>query len=178
MVHNLDIRRLHWVGAPSTGSSLAPLFTFADIKGRISERLTLKELSLRATEIASALLGKYGLVPGDRVILAHPPGIEFIAAFTACLTSGLIAVPVYPPDPMGPPSRITALAGIVEDTDARVALSSQRYLRLRSLGRLRSFWSRQGWPDKLTWVASDRLRSCNTAPTVPTPAADAPALNQ
>ena len=35
--------------------------------------------------------------PGDRVLLAYPPGLEMITAFFACIRLGWIPVPVYPP---------------------------------------------------------------------------------
>jgi acyl-CoA synthetase (AMP-forming)/AMP-acid ligase II len=36
--------------------------------------------------------------PGERALLLYPAGLEFISAFFACLYSGVIAIPVPPPD--------------------------------------------------------------------------------
>lgn len=33
------------------------------------------------------------------MLLVYPPSLDFIVAFVACLRAGVIAVPVYPPDP-------------------------------------------------------------------------------
>ena len=52
---------------------------------------TAADVDLRARRIASSLLG--GGRPGDRVLLLHPPGFDFVAAFYGCLYSGMIAVP-------------------------------------------------------------------------------------
>ena len=39
---------------------------------------------------------------GDRVLLVFLPGFDFVRAFTACLMSGCVAVPVYPVNPKSP----------------------------------------------------------------------------
>lgn len=33
------------------------------------------------------------------MLLVYPPSLHFAVAFVACLRAGLVAVPVYPPDP-------------------------------------------------------------------------------
>ncbi|KAJ0965102.1 hypothetical protein J5N97_026240 [Dioscorea zingiberensis] len=38
--------------------------------------------------------------PGDRVLLVHLPGLEFVDAFFGCIRAKLIPVPVLPPDPL------------------------------------------------------------------------------
>ncbi|HEX6203232.1 MAG TPA: AMP-binding protein, partial [Thermoanaerobaculia bacterium] len=35
--------------------------------------------------------------PGERALLAYPPGLDFAVAFLACLEAGVVAVPAYPP---------------------------------------------------------------------------------
>src|SRR5215472_964312 len=36
-------------------------------------------------------------LPGERVLLLYPPGLEFVSGFFGCLYAGAVAVPVYPP---------------------------------------------------------------------------------
>lgn len=85
-----------------------------------TERLTYAQLDVRARAIAAAL--QRSIVPGDRVMLVYPPGLEFIAALFGCFYAGAIAVPVYPPrfgitaDPYRP------LVGIARDCEPAVLL--------------------------------------------------------
>jgi len=47
------------------------------------------------TALAGAhALSAHGVVPGDRVAIALPPGLPFVEAFHACLLLGAVAVPV------------------------------------------------------------------------------------
>jgi len=60
-----------------------------------SEALTYAELGRRARAIGSAVAE--AAEPGALVVLALPPGLDFVAAFLGCLAGGGVAVPVYPP---------------------------------------------------------------------------------
>lgn len=71
-----------------------------------ARRCTLRSLSLdaclfcfRAGSVAFALRNTYSLEKGSRVVLCYTPGLEFIPAFMGCLRAGVVAVPVYPPNP-------------------------------------------------------------------------------
>ncbi|MFP5285507.1 MAG: AMP-binding protein, partial [Thermoanaerobaculia bacterium] len=48
-----------------------------------ADRLTYAGLDRRARAIAAALAG--AVPPGERALLLHPPGLEFVAAFFGCL---------------------------------------------------------------------------------------------
>jgi len=66
--------------------------------GEDEERsLTWGGLERRAASIAAAVAEVTS--PGDRVLLAFAPGLEFIEAFLACVLADVIAVPTYPPRP-------------------------------------------------------------------------------
>jgi acyl-CoA synthetase (AMP-forming)/AMP-acid ligase II len=66
--------------------------------GEEEERsLTWGALERRATSIAAAIAELTS--PGDRVLLAFAPGLEFIEGFLACMLADVIAVPTYPPRP-------------------------------------------------------------------------------
>ena len=65
----------------------------------------------------------------DRVLLCYPPGLEYIIAFYACLYSGFLAVPAYPPDKRN----IRRIIGIIKNSKAKVALCSKEiYKNLKS----------------------------------------------
>lgn len=61
---------------------------------------------------------------GDRVVLAFPPGLEFASALWACLTAGIVAVPVYPPDIYRQESSLARLAAITAETQAAMILTT------------------------------------------------------
>ena len=69
------------------------IFTF--INQSDSESINYSELSKRISNIISLIHPKYQV--GDRAILIFNPSLDFIATFLACLFSGIIAVPLYPP---------------------------------------------------------------------------------
>ena len=74
-----------------------PLFAWVDDSGAQTGSLTHGELVLASEAVASHLLGTAGLKAGDRILLAYPPGLDFIPALFACLRAGLVPVPVCPP---------------------------------------------------------------------------------
>jgi acyl-CoA synthetase (AMP-forming)/AMP-acid ligase II len=49
-----------------------------------------------ATQVLARSLGRQGLYR-RRVLLVYPPGLDFVAAFFACLSAGVVAVPLAPP---------------------------------------------------------------------------------
>ena len=77
------------------------LFAFLDGEGRTTESYTYGQFLQRTTEIASHIQRTCPMNPGERVLLAYPPGVEMICAFFACVRLGLIPVPVYPPTSHG-----------------------------------------------------------------------------
>jgi 8-amino-7-oxononanoate synthase len=95
------------------------VFRFIDSEGREQDVLTFATLQRRARAIAAHL--SEHLVPGDRVVLLVPPGLEYIAAFFGCLYAGVVAVPAYPPNPRRADPRVSR---IVADCGARIALAS------------------------------------------------------
>ncbi|MGW2387120.1 fatty acyl-AMP ligase [Streptomyces sp. NPDC001658] len=54
--------------------------------------LTYAELDARARSLA-VRLHRTGVRPGDRALLLHPAGLDFLTAFFGCLYAGVVAVP-------------------------------------------------------------------------------------
>jgi len=101
-------------------------YTFL-LDGETEERhLTYGDLQQRAVGIAVRLL-RAG-AQGQRVLLVYDPGLEYIAAFFGCLYAGVLAVPVYPPDPMRMQRTWSRLEGIVRDSQARIVLAESTLL--------------------------------------------------
>jgi acyl-CoA synthetase (AMP-forming)/AMP-acid ligase II len=74
----------------------------------LSAELTCGELDRRARAGAVAL--RREAVAGDRILLLHPPGLEFLVAFFASLYAAMIPVPTYPPRPQQTDDRLRAIA--------------------------------------------------------------------
>jgi acyl-CoA synthetase (AMP-forming)/AMP-acid ligase II len=81
--------------------------------------LSYSQLQRRAQALATYL--QSFCIPGERVLLLYPPGLEYVAAFLGCLYAGVVAVPAYPPRPNRSLSR---LQSIVTDARAVVALTT------------------------------------------------------
>ena len=104
--------------------------TIAGGGAREVELLTYSDVFVRAKTVAYKLLHFWNVQPRDRVILAFPPGLDFLCAFLGCLWAGAIAVPIAAPRPTDLPKDLPSLRRIVNDCDAKVALTTRRYLIL------------------------------------------------
>ncbi|WP_340123563.1 amino acid adenylation domain-containing protein [Methylobacter svalbardensis] len=116
-------------------------YTFLENGERPLKSMTYGELDLQARQLA-AQLQALGL-QGERAVLLYPPGLDYIAAFFACLYGGLIAVPAYPPTNGRHMPRLQA---IIDDSQAAVILGTQsvadavRQFAVDSAGLLDKRW--------------------------------------
>lgn len=112
----VDVLRARALHQPS---ALAYTFLAGDEEQQIAHEV----LDRRARAIAAAL--QHAGYAGERALLLHPPGLEYIAAFLGCLYAGVIAVPAYPPKLNRNMHRIQA---IVVDARAKIALTTAQIL--------------------------------------------------
>lgn len=84
------------------------------------ELLTSKQFYNEVVKLTNLLL-EYTR-PGDRIILAAQPGLEFIISFFACMRAGTIAVPVFPP---ANAQMAIRLLHIIDDAKPSVILSDK-----------------------------------------------------
>jgi 8-amino-7-oxononanoate synthase len=105
--------------------------------------LTYAQLDRRARAIAACLQDMD--LAGQRVMLAYPPGLEFIAAFFGALYAGCVAVPTYLPRHRTL-DLFEALAG---DAGATVALSTA--------AAIAQFKPMAGRAAGITWLATDEI---------------------
>lgn len=122
-------------------------FTFINYSGErpIDIPLSYAELDRRARQVAALLQTR--ALPGQRVLLLYPVGLDYLCAFFGCLYASMIAVPVYPPVNLRLRDR---LASVAEDCSPMIALTTTN--TLESIG-LRS--SLPAPLAKLHWLATD-----------------------
>lgn len=86
----VDALRLHAEKTPDRRA-----FAFLSDSGKEAASLTFAELDRRAGQLAARL--SQVTQPGDRVLLAFPPGLGFVVAFLGCLYAKVIAVSTVMP---------------------------------------------------------------------------------
>jgi 8-amino-7-oxononanoate synthase/acyl carrier protein len=123
-------------------------YIFTD--GEESEtRLSFSQFHRRVRSIARRLAEHK--LSGERVLLLYPPGLEYVAAYFACLAVGAVAVPAYPPRKNRNMLRIQAIS---EDAKAKAALTTSDITE-RSSDLLQEAPSLQ----KLLWLATEEIPS-------------------
>jgi acyl-CoA synthetase (AMP-forming)/AMP-acid ligase II len=95
-----------------------PTFAFLRNGDVETSRLTFAQLDARARGYAAIL--SEAVRPGDRVLLIHSAGLDFVEAFFGCLYAGAIAVPVSPPRRAEFAEKLRVIA---RDCDARAVLT-------------------------------------------------------
>jgi thioester reductase-like protein len=110
--------------------------------------LTYGELDRRARAIATSL--RKIAAPGERAILLYPPGLDFVAAFYGALYAGVIAIPMYPPEPNRIAATLPRLRSIALDAGASLILTIKPVL-----GMARLFAEPAPEIAALLWIATD-----------------------
>ncbi|HGY55104.1 MAG TPA: SDR family NAD(P)-dependent oxidoreductase, partial [Caldithrix abyssi] len=109
-------------------------YTFLKDGEKKEIHLTYGELDRRARAVANTLVRK-GL-SGERALLIYPPGLDYIIGYFGCMYAGVIAVPVYPPDPNRLNRSLPRLQAIVRDAQATVALTTDSILYMIKMLKL------------------------------------------
>ena len=125
--------------------------TWLGADGREECALSFDEVWRRSAALARALLQQWGVARDDRVLLCYAPGPEFCMAFWACLRAGVIAVPVYPPDPSKMQKAIDKLALVRDSCGARLCLCDSAVQLLRFTTGLLT----HTWPSRLEWRCTE-----------------------
>lgn len=124
------------------------VFRFLQGDGREKAVITFGELQRRARAVAARLAEH--VIPGDRVVLLVPPGIDHIVAFFGCLYAGAIAVPAFPPTRRRADPRV---ARMVADCSARVAVVTGAFM-----ARLDEWLTQSPELRALSWLDIDTLQ--------------------
>lgn len=102
----------------------AVIFSQTVAGARVTDTVTYAELDHQARDLAVRLTGR--VLAGDRVVLAHPSGPEFLRAFLGCLYAGVIPVPT--PIPGRYQHHVLRTAAILRDAEASLVLTDEENL--------------------------------------------------
>lgn len=102
------------------------------------------------------LQNQWHINPGERVVLVYPFGLEFIAAFFGCMLAGVVAVPVFPPEPQ------SLAAGLKRIFDVMANCNSSTILCVNVMSWGKTMWWLQtrgqvSWPARLDWRPTDTI---------------------
>ncbi|UNZ20716.1 type I polyketide synthase [Streptomyces sp. 891-h] len=158
-----DSLEAHWQGAePTTVAGLlrrrlelaphAVAYRFLTDTSGAEESWDHTRLDRRARAVAAYL--QRAQLKGRPVLLLHPPGLDYIAAFFGCLYAGAVAVPAYPPQNAKFGQTMQRLAAIAHDSGADHALTT-REVREAAHGN-RAELAALGL-DRLTWLTEEEL---------------------
>ncbi|KAF8653877.1 hypothetical protein HU200_062011 [Digitaria exilis] len=160
---SLDAYLEYWGTHKVTAKNV--IYTWINEEGKIVNRRTYKELHDNASHIAYRLLTstKPIIKPGDRVLLIHLPGLEFVDAFFGCIRAGVVPVPVLPPDPMQRGgqallkveniSKVCNAVAILSTSSYHAAVRAGYVKNIVTLAKSAQKCSAQ-WPD-LPWIHTD-----------------------
>ncbi len=135
------------------------VLSWVDPRGRVTREVTARELRAKVSAVASFVRHECGVGRGESVLLVYPPGLPFVFGFLGTMACGAVPVPVYPPQPNRLDRDGPALARVVENCGARIALTSTDYAWARRISGLTGLLRRNAgrWP-QLRWYTTDRVR--------------------
>ena len=149
------------------------LYSYIDLNGNPLESYTYASFLERTKAIASHLLEDGSFAPGDRLLLAYPPGLEMICAFFGCVRAGLIPVPVYPPSSRGFQSALYKIVHIAKDCQAAAVLTSRDYHASLKTNLARSGVATSGvdidYISGLPWIVSEDFIHAASTASFPSP---------
>lgn len=83
--------------------------------------LTWAAMDRRVDACAAAL--RRQVEPGARVLIILPPDLDYLVAILGCARAGVVAVPVYPPDPAHPAASRAQIQAVAEDAGVALGLT-------------------------------------------------------
>jgi len=107
-----------------------------DGDGSVLHDWTFGSLYSRVASLSLHLKHDLHVAKGSRALLCFVPGLDFFVAFWACLSQGIVAVPVTPVDPFNPKSDVAEkLSQIVASCSPSLFLTTQEYMTALDAGR-------------------------------------------
>jgi acyl-CoA synthetase (AMP-forming)/AMP-acid ligase II len=99
------------------------------------------------------------------------PGLQFMLSLIACFKAGVIAVPVFPPDPRKQKKDLHHFISIQSSSGAKVVLSHTLYNIAKKMSAIKNIFSGSSgsWPE-LHWISVDgvisKAKSAKSTPSL------------
>ena len=115
------------------------------------------------------LIHDVGVKAGERVLLVFFPGLDFTLSLLSCFMAGIIAVPVFPPDPRKLKKDIHHFVNIQMNSAAEYVLTNSQYNFVKKVENLKNMFSSGAtkWPNQLRWIQVDDVISKGKSNTNP-----------
>ncbi|CAB9530394.1 D-alanine--D-alanyl carrier protein ligase [Seminavis robusta] len=125
------------------------VLTWVDIKCQEQNKMTFQQLEDESNAVAARLL-KLGCKRGDRVMVAYPFGLEFLAGMFGAMKIGVIPCSIYPPNPNQLKTEMPKFRRFAEDAGAKFALSTNTFATAMTAASVL-------YKTGVKWIGTDKL---------------------
>jgi acyl-CoA synthetase (AMP-forming)/AMP-acid ligase II/acyl carrier protein len=135
----------------ATANADAVAFTYLRDGERDEVSWTFAELDRQARRVAAALQSR-GVKRGQRILLLHPQGLDYIAALFGSMYAGVLAIPLQPPSRHRAKLAVPKLEAIVADGGVELAATVSGLV-----GEMREVVAGTDGLADIPWLATDTL---------------------
>ncbi|CAB9505251.1 D-alanine--D-alanyl carrier protein ligase [Seminavis robusta] len=135
------------------------VFTWVDIHCEERNKMTFKQVEDQSNAVAARLL-KLGCEKGDRVMIAYPFGLEFLAGMFGAMKIGVIPCTIYPPNPNQLKTDMPKFRRFAEDAGAKFALSTNMFAAGMTAASVL-------YKTGVAWIGTDKLPIKKSNPSKP-----------
>ncbi|CAB9513098.1 D-alanine--D-alanyl carrier protein ligase [Seminavis robusta] len=135
------------------------VFTWVNIKCEEENKMSFQQLEEQSNAVAARLL-KLGCKKGDRVMVAYPFGLEFLAAMFGAMKVGVIPCSIYPPNPNQLKSDMPKFRRFAEDAGAKYALTAATFATAMTAASVL-------YKTGVKWIGTDKLTIKKRKPNKP-----------
>mmetsp|Transcript_39070 Transcript_39070/g.62603 ORF Transcript_39070/g.62603 Transcript_39070/m.62603 type:complete len:287 (-) Transcript_39070:1042-1902(-) len=139
------------------------LYAWIEGNGSVKQEITYSEAWGHAERIAQNLMSIKGIKRGDRVVMCYAFSLDFIQAFIGCMIAGLVAVPIYPPNPSRLEYSIQKMTYVIENSNAKLALSHKEFTK--NIWKLKLKLRKSKWPS-INFINTDKIRGEKVCETI------------
>ncbi|CAB9496118.1 D-alanine--D-alanyl carrier protein ligase [Seminavis robusta] len=125
------------------------VLTWVNIKCEEQKKMTVKQVEDESNAVAARLL-KLGCKKGDRVMIAYPFGLEFLAGMFGAMKIGVIPCSIYPPNPNQLKTEMPKFRRFAEDAGAKYALSTSSFATAMTAASVL-------YKTGVKWIGTDKL---------------------
>ncbi|CAB9518761.1 D-alanine--D-alanyl carrier protein ligase [Seminavis robusta] len=125
------------------------VLTWVDKNCDEQNKMTFTQLEDTSNAVAARLL-KLGCQKGDRVMVAYPFGLEFLAGMFGAMKIGVIPCSIYPPNPNQLKTEMPKFRRFAEDAGAKYALSTNTFATAMAAASVL-------YKTGVTWIGTDKI---------------------